>query len=120
MEPTQLSMPTNRLRAFFILTISIAVVCTAHAQHHVSGTITQLRTGWNADSFGIMLDAPQANPAHCTTNNLGYVSSIDQPGYHTYYAAALAAYVAGKRVTVVVHLTECLGPFPKIIGINMP
>jgi len=110
------------MRALFIVAILLVCVFTAQAQQpqHVSGNITQLRTGWDADSFGVMLDAPQANPAKCPTNNLGYVSTSEQRGYHTYYAAALAAYVTGKRVTVVVHATECIGPFPKIIGINMP
>lgn len=109
------------MRVLLIVTILLVSVFAANAQHtHVSGNITQLRTGWDSDSFGVMLDAPQVNPAKCSTNNLGYISTIDHRGYHTYYAAALAAYVAGKRVTIVVHATECIGPFPKIIGINMP
>jgi len=110
------------MRALFIVTVLLAPLVPAQPPppRHVSGNITQLRTGWDSDSFGVMLDTPQANPANCTANNLGYISTIDQRGYHTYYAAALAAYIAGKRVTVVVSATECIGPFPKIIGINMP
>src|SRR5438309_1177623 len=103
-----------------LLTVFFGLSLPAHAQQAVSGTITQVRTGWDSDSFGVMINAPQINPAHCTTNDLGYISTVDQSGYHTYYAAALTAYVARKLVTVTVHNTQCIGPFPKIIGINMP
>jgi hypothetical protein len=109
----------NQMRVL-LLAAFLGFSLPAHAQQAVSGTITQLRTGWNSDSFGVMINAPQINPANCTTNNLGYISTVDQPGYHTYYAAALTAYVARKQVTITVHNAECVGPFPKIIGINMP
>ncbi len=106
------------MRALLLIAL-LGFALPAHAQQAVSGTITQIRTGWDSDSFGIMITAPQINPAHCD-NALGYVSTTDQPGYHTYYAAALTAYVARKQVSVTVHNTQCIGPFPKIIGINMP
>jgi hypothetical protein len=67
-----------------------------------------------------VINVPQINPAGCANNTLGYISTIDQPGYHTYYAAALTAYVARKQVTITVHNTQCTGGFPKIIGVNMP
>ena len=79
-----------------------------------------MRTGWDSDSFGVMVSVPQINPAKCTSKDLGYISTVEQPGYQTYYAAALTAYVARKQVTVTVHNSQCIGPFPKIIGINMP
>jgi hypothetical protein len=108
------------MRALFALTAFLSFTFPANAQQAVSGTITSLRTGWDSDSFGIVISASQINPAGCANNTLGYVSTIDQPGYHTYYAAALTAYVARKQITITVHNSQCIGPFPKIIGINMP
>ena len=108
------------MRALLIAIAILGFVLPAHAQQMVSGTITSLRTGWDSDSFGIVIDAPQINPAQCANNTLGYISTIDQPGYHTYYAAALTAYVARKQITIAAHNTQCIGPFVKIIGINMP
>jgi hypothetical protein len=108
------------MRAILVATTLLGFALPAHAQQMISGTITSIRTGWDSDSFGIVINAPQINPAHCQNNDLGYVSTIDQPGYHTYYSAALTAYVARKQVTIAVHNTQCIGPFVKIIGINMP
>jgi hypothetical protein len=100
----------------------VAAVSSAHAQQMIPGTITSIRTGWNADSFGIVITAPQQNPAGCQNGavGVGYVTAGNYPGYNTYYAIALAAYFANKAVTVVVHNSECVGPFPKLIGINVP
>src|SRR4051812_43337815 len=95
------------LSAACLTAASLGLSLPAHAQQAVSGTITQVRTGWDSDSFGVMMNMPQINPAHCTTNNLGYISTVDQPGYQTYYAAALTAYVSRKQVTVTVHNTQC-------------
>ena len=109
------------MRVLFALMTFLSFVLPLHAQQAVSGTITAIRTGWNSDSFGIVINVPQINPAICSVNNLGYISTIDQPGYHTYYAAALTAYVARKPITVTVDNTQCIpGGFPKIIGVNMP
>jgi hypothetical protein len=108
------------MRSILIATVLLGLALPAQAQQAASGTITTIRTGWNDDSFGVVITAAQINPARCTENTLGYISTINQPGYHTYYSAALTAYVARKPVTVTVHNTECIGPFPKIIGINMP
>lgn len=110
----------------FRLAVSIALVAAAMAlpaaaEDYITGTIKILRTGWNADSFGLELNAAQHNPAGCP-NALGYVSEGSLPGYKTYYAAALAAYAAGRPVTVVIDSNSgvCVGGYPKIIGINLP
>ena len=111
------------MRTVMVALAFFGLAVPASAQDAVSGMITQLRTGWGNDSFGIMINANQINPAGCTEHTLGYISQIDEPGYHTYYAAALTAYVARKPVTVTVDHTKCSGignTFPKIIGINMP
>jgi hypothetical protein len=92
----------------------------AHAEVYINGPIKVLRTGWNGDAFGIEIDAPQQNPAGCP-NNVGYISDSNQPGYKTYYLAAIAAYQTGKPISVVVDSNSgaCIGGWPKIIGINL-
>ena len=92
----------------------------AGAEVYVNGTIKVLRTGWNSDAFGIEIDAPQQNPAGCQ-NNVGYVSEASQPGFKTFYMAAIAAYQTGKVISVVVDSNSgaCVGGWPKIIGINL-
>jgi hypothetical protein len=107
--------------SFAFAALAIAAASAAHAQTSTqTGAITVVRTGWNSDSFGVMLNVPQINPANCQNGNIGYVSEASMPGYRTYYAALLAAYTARTLVAVVVHDRECVGPFPKIIGINLP
>lgn len=84
----------------------------------VQTQITMIRTGWNAEQFGIVTVAPIVNPAKCPTED-GYVTNHDQPGYHTYYAAALLAYAERATVVVVVAGEGCVAGRPKLIGINI-
>jgi hypothetical protein len=65
------------------------------------GLIMMIRTGWNAESFAVVTQGPILNPGHCPIAD-GYVTDSSQPGYNTYYAAALAAYVSNSSVLVVV------------------
>ncbi|WAK02129.1 hypothetical protein [Methylobacter sp. YRD-M1] len=85
---------------------------------HQAGSITMIRTGWNADSFAIVTAEPIVNPAGCLTPD-GYISHSSLPGYETYYAAALTAFAARRRVIVVVDESECYGNRPKLIGVNV-
>jgi hypothetical protein len=91
----------------------------AQAESYANGTIKLLRTGWNADAFGIVLDQPVQNPAQCPTPD-GYVTDAAQPGYETYYAFVLNAYRRGAPISVVIDSTPgaCDIGRPKIIGIN--
>ncbi|HVO01053.1 MAG TPA: hypothetical protein VMT54_02575 [Candidatus Cybelea sp.] len=106
--------------AIAALSALLSLAQPAQAEVYANGTIKVLRTGWNADSFGIELNAPQQNPAGCP-NALGYVSDSSLPGYKTYYAAALAAYQTGKMISVVIDSNTgvCVMGYPKIIGINL-
>jgi hypothetical protein len=111
------------LRSFvgaFALLATLHLTQPAHAEVYINGTIKVLRTGWNSDAFGIEVNAPQQNPAGCP-NNIGYVSDSNQPGYKTFYAAAIAAYETGKTISVVIDSNSgaCIGGWPKIIGINL-
>jgi hypothetical protein len=105
------------MRAFLAALILVGFTSPAFAQAGAGGTITLLRTGWNADSFAIVLEGPIVNPANCPTPD-GYISHSSLPGYNTYYAAALTAYVAKQSVGVTIHNTECFAGRPKLIGIN--
>lgn len=77
-----------------------------------------VRTGWNADSFAIVTAEPIMNPARCPTPD-GYISDNSFPGYGTYYAAALTAIAARRRVIVAINDTECFAGRPKILGVNL-
>jgi hypothetical protein len=96
----------------------LAPTSPALAQSMQAGTVTMIRTGWNSDSFAVVTAEPIANPARCPTPD-GYISEKTLPGYSTYYAAALTAYLARRRVVITVHNTECFGSRPKLIGINL-
>jgi hypothetical protein len=85
---------------------------------NVSTQITMIRTGWNAEQFGIVTVDPITNPAQCGTAD-GYVTDSTQPGYHTYYAAALLAFAERATVIVVVARFGCVANRPKLIGINI-
>jgi hypothetical protein len=86
---------------------------------HVKTQITEVFTGWEADKFGIITVDPVANPAKCKLDTHGYMTDGKQPGYHTFYAAALAAFAQRATVIVVVDETECVGDRPKLIGLNI-
>lgn len=87
-------------------------------QTSTGGTVTVVRTGWNVDSFAIITAEPIVNPAHCATPD-GYISQISFPGYRTYYAAALTAFVAKVPIVITVSNSECFAGRPKLIGINL-
>jgi hypothetical protein len=107
------------MRLIFLALCGVGFTSPAFSQTHVTGLVTIIRTGWQSDAFGVVINEPMVNPAGCPTPD-GYVSEGSQPGYRTFYAAALAAYATKQKVMVVVHNTECTGPRPKIIGINLP
>lgn len=106
------------MRRTLPLIAALMLAAPAMAQTHVNGSISLIRTGWNADSFAVQLNVPTQDPAFCGTAD-GYITHVSLPGYRTYYAAALTAYSMKQPVTVVVHNSECYGGRPKLIGINM-
>ena len=107
------------MRLALLLTSCLAFTAPLQAQTTVFGSITLVRTGWNAESFAVILSGPVANPANCATPD-GYITEGSQPGYKTYYAAVLTAYATQRPVMAVVHNTECWGGRPKLIGVNLP
>lgn len=106
------------MRLFLCLVLSLGFSISAYAEPTSAvGTVTMIRTGWNLESFAIVLDNTTQNPAHCSYAD-GYVTDGAQPGYKTYYAAALVAFIEKVRVEVVFDGCHPLGR-PKIIGINL-
>ena len=80
--------------------------------------ITMILTGRNAEQFGVATVAPIYNPARCP-NADGYMTDSAQPGYHTYYAAALLAFAERADVVVVVAVQGCVADHPKLIGLKI-
>ena len=102
-----------------VAAIAMAAPAAASAQNARDATVTMVRTGWNSDSFAIVTAEPVLNPAFCPTPD-GYISEKADPGYSTYYSAALTAIAHRLRVSVTVHNTECgFAGRPKLIGVNL-
>jgi hypothetical protein len=80
--------------------------------------ITRIRTGWSADSFAIETNKPILNPANCASPD-SYMSVLTDPGYKTYYAAALMAFALGKPISVIISDTSCTFGRPRIFGIYL-
>ncbi len=95
----------------FVFTSSLKAATTAGPL-----PITTIRTGWNADSFGIVTNQPIINPANCSAPD-GYVSASWDAGYKTYLSVTLTAFAMNKPVTVIVSDTECVANRPKIWGV---
>jgi hypothetical protein len=87
----------------------------------VKTQITEVFTGWDAEQFGIITADPRVDPANCNpkADNHGYMSDIHQPGYHTFLAAALAAFAQRATVQVIVKETGCIVGHPILIGLNI-
>jgi hypothetical protein len=112
-------MEEDMRRIFGALTLTLAAATPGMAQT-VTGplNVTVIRTGWNADSFAIVTLQPVANPARCPIPD-GYVALKPQPGYSTYYEAALIALQSNLRVQMSVDNTACISGRPRMIGVNV-
>jgi hypothetical protein len=106
------------IRRFLPVVGTVVFATSAMAQVTATGSITLLRTGWNADSFAVVLNGAVVNPAFCSTPD-GYISEVSMPGYQTYLSAALAAYQSRRTVTVTVRGDQCFAGRPVILGINL-
>jgi len=107
------------MRRFMLIVLTaLAFGSSAQAQTTMTGTISMIRTGWNDDSYAVVTVEAMPNPAGCSRAD-GYITHKSLPGYGTYYAAALTAYAAHRRVMLIAHNGECFGAWPKLIGINL-
>jgi hypothetical protein len=103
------------------LCLSLLVVSymPAFADQKVTTQITMIFTGHEKDQFGIHTVAPTINPFNCPIGDSGYATNSDQPGFHTFYAAALLAFAERAEVEVVVDDEGCVAERPKLIGLNI-
>ncbi len=99
-----------RIALIALALATVGLSSPALSQTFRAGSVTMVRTGWNAE--------PIVNPGSCTSAD-GYISEKSFPGYSTYYAAAVTALTTRRRVIVVVHDSECWAGRPKLIGINL-
>jgi hypothetical protein len=106
------------MRTLCLAVALVGLTVPAFSQTTINVSMTLLRTGWNLESFAIVTAEPIQNPAGCPTPD-GYLSDGSQPGYSTYYAAALTAYMAGVPLQIVIDQTQCDASRPKLIGINL-
>jgi hypothetical protein len=106
------------MRRTLLALILIGCSGPAFSQAGAGGLITTIRTGWNIDSFAIVIDGMIQNPANCPTAD-GYVSIHTLPGYSTYYTAALTAYSLREPVAITIDNTRCAQGRPMLIGINL-
>jgi hypothetical protein len=105
------------------LTLSLLVVSFAPAfakdLHTETTKITMIFTGFEKDQFGIHTAAKTVNPAKCKLSDQGYATDSSEPGYYTFYAAALLAFAERADVVVVVDDEGCVADRPKLIGLNI-
>jgi hypothetical protein len=100
--------------------MSLALTAWAEPTQRLT-TIKEIRTGWNGEQFAIVTnEGVIANPAGCPKPD-GYATDSSQPGYNTYYAAAVTAFVERAQIVAVVDDTKgsCVALRPKLIGINI-
>src|SRR5262249_49865625 len=97
---------------FFRLSLLVVSYAQAFADQKVTTQITMIFTGHEKDQFGIHTVAPTVNPAHCKLDDSGYATDSDQPGFHTFYAAALLAFAERADVEVVVDDEGCIADRP--------
>jgi hypothetical protein len=99
--------------------LGLLVSSTAFAEPvSVSGHITTLRTGWNADAFAVVLDVPMANPFGCVSPD-GYILDKTMPGYDTLFEAAKLGFAEQPVVEVTFDGARCYGGRPVLIGLNL-
>jgi hypothetical protein len=108
------------MRLLLIALALLGLSSSAFSQTTATGNIISVRTGWDVESFAVVIDAPIVNPATCP-NPDGYISAMNFRGYRTHYEAVLTAFGADVPITVTVHNGngQCFMGRPRIIGISI-
>lgn len=119
----------------------LASIVSSHAQTVTTAAlISDIFTGWNADSIRVVTRTPIVNPASCTAPD-GYVLTLvtnvtttttgantatstgnsvsPVNGYQTHYQALLTAFSMDHPVKIVVSNTECVNNRPKLWGVYL-
>lgn len=108
-------------KALFFSLVSIIPFASAQQVVHTGvTTITGYHTGWGQAMVRVTLQGGIYNEFAACTEHDGYVvmpeTSYDN-GYETHISALLAAYMAGKKVQLV--LSGCALNRPRIIGVSV-
>lgn len=98
--------------------LSAISTCAAAQTTTAPAHITQIVTGWNSEVFSVNIGTPLPNPAGCPATDIA-ASAEANPGYKTFYAAALTAFSNDTPVVLVVSNTTCEGARPRLIGITL-
>lgn len=133
------------LRAAFTASLLLTNIASSYAQTaSTPALISDIFTGWNADSIRVVTRAPIINPANCgiagqtpdgyvlisvnntttTTTGANTATSTGNSvssgnGYQTHYQALLTAFSLEHPVRIAVSNTECVNGRPKIWGVYM-
>jgi hypothetical protein len=123
-------MSTKRSFHFILLTaMAITAICVvlsrplpvAHAQGTPAstqvGSITGFGTCWSSDCYIISTSAPYMDNGCGGGASAQYATSPGAPGNTTIHATLLGAFLAGKKVGLVVQ--GCVFGHPQIIGIGV-
>jgi hypothetical protein len=94
------------------------------------GHVTALETGWHDDTMSITLDpsVPFVNSLRhsfeitqpdmsCKVTNAGYALDPRDPGVKAHEAVLLAAFIAGKKVRLLIN--ECVFDKPRVIAVGI-
>ncbi|WP_266160522.1 hypothetical protein [Dyella silvatica] len=113
-------MKVTLLKKCFMAAVTISLSTSIFAQTQVGPvTIAQLMTGWGSDTFSLSTGSTVINPAGCSNTDL-YSSVGTDPGYKTYYAAALTAFSMSSPVIVIVNNTQCSSNGrPQLMGLTI-
>jgi len=123
-------MSTKRSFPFILLAaMAITAICVvlsrplpvAHAQGTPAstqyGSITGLGTCWSSDCYIIATSAPYVDNGCGGGASSQYATSPGAPGNTTIHATLLGAFLAGKKVSLVVQ--NCVFGHPQIIGVGV-
>jgi hypothetical protein len=118
------------------LSVDFAAALDIKPKYSEFGNITGLETGWSDDTMSVRLDAPFVNSATvefspvvtqtggggvdfkpCSTTNAGYALDPKDPGVKVHEAVLLSAFLARRKVQVLVE--GCVFSKPRIIAVGI-
>lgn len=103
-------------RETIVVAIALATATTANAWvQTAAGTITAIGSGWNTDSMWVTTSAP--SPTSGCSIPTQYVTDASAAERKAHHAALLLAYAMSKQVVLTVE--GCVGPYPRIIGVEI-
>jgi hypothetical protein len=82
------------------------------------GHVIGIETGWRDDTMGFKLDVPTVNsPTPCKIMGAGYALDPQDPGVKLHQSVVLSAFLAGRKIRVLVD--GCAYDKPRVIGIGI-